>query len=288
MELPGKGSFSALFRKTMKYALTFPPLLFLLISAPALAAEPSAQPAPAAIVPAGEGTAPPQEPCQIEDRACVLKQIEDIAPAIDNKNWHDQTLRELAKTYAFEGDTDKAISLIPEIKTPDTQAMTIRGIGMAAAGNKLTKEQYESLFTKLRAVADSTIKHPPSYAIALTYIAMAQAFAKDNEGAWKTAGSMENAALRHKAFAETAEIQAENGDFEASMHSIGLIESEAFRNKAYNVVSKIFAEKKLYQEALNAAAKITNAYKRAEALQFTLDRQKPREAKKSGREETQE
>jgi hypothetical protein len=227
----------------------------------------------------GEGIAPALPACGKENRTCVLEQIEQTALAIDNKSWRDQTLRELAKTYAFEGNTDKAIELVSKIQTPDTQALTIRGIGMAAAGNKLAKEQYDALFTKLRATAE-TITHAPSYAIALTYIAMAQAFAKDNEGAWKTAGDMKNEALRHKAFAETAEIQAEQGDFKAAMHSIEQIGSEAFRNKAYNVVSKILADKKLYQEALEGASKITNAYKKSETLQYILDAQKPREVKK--------
>lgn len=228
--------------------------------------------------PKGEGVAPVTTACKMEDRACVLTQIEETSAKIDNKAWRDQTLRELAKTYAFEGNIDKAIALVAKIETPDTKALTIRGIGIAAADNKLTKEEYGVIFTKLRTLAE-TITHPPSYAIALTYIAMAQAFAKDNEGAWKTASEMENEALRHKAFAETAEIQAEQGDFKATMHSIEQIGSEAFRNKAYNVVSKILAAKGLLQEALDAAAKITNAYKKSESMQYVLDIQKPREVK---------
>jgi hypothetical protein len=227
----------------------------------------------------GEGVAPAQPACKITDRPCVLKAIEATSAAIDNQSWHDQTLRELAKTYAFEGDIDKAISLIPAIKTPDTQAMTIRGIGMAAAGNKLSHAAYEVLFQKLRKAAE-TITHPPSYAIALTYIAMGQAFAGENEGAWKTASEMENEALRHKAFGETAEIQAEYGDYPSAMHSIGLIDSEAYRNKSYNTVSKILADHKMLQEALDAAGNITNAYKKAEAMQYVLDIQKPRDVKK--------
>ncbi|MCD8497754.1 MAG: hypothetical protein LRZ85_06540 [Alphaproteobacteria bacterium] len=251
--------------------LIFPILCFL--SAPLWAAETADAPE--------EKTVQAASPCQMDDRVCVLKQIEETAEAIDNKSWHDQTLRELAKTYAFEGDTDKAISLIAKIQTPDTQAMTIRGIGMAAAGNELSQEQYDELFAKLRKAAE-TISHPPSYAIALTYIAMAQAFAEDDEGAWKTAADMENDALRHKAFGETAEIQAERGDFDAAMHSIEQIDSEAYRNKAYNIVAKLLADRKLFQEALNAAANITNAYKKAETMQYILDIQKPRAVERGG------
>ena len=214
--------------------------------------------------------------CTLRDRLCVMREIEATAANIDNESWRDQTLRELAKTYAFEGDLDKAISFIGQIKTPDTQAMTIRGIGMAAADNRLSAQEYSALFTKLRQEAEK-IKHPPSYAIALTYIAMAQAFAGQNEGAWATAKDMENDALRHKAFGETAEIQAEKGDFDAAMKSIGFISSDAYKNKSYALVSKILADQDLLEAALKSAEKITNPYKKAEALQYVLDKQKPRE-----------
>ena len=214
--------------------------------------------------------------CSIEDRPCVINALRDTAGRIDNPAWRDQTYRELAKTLAFDGDTDGAIALIEKIENPDTKAMTIRGIGMAAADNKLSKEQYGDIFQKLRMAADK-ITDPPSYAIALTYIAMAQAFAGDNEGAWKTASEMTNDALRHKAYGETAEIQAENGDFEAAMKSISLIESPAYRNKSYETVSKILADRKKLDEALKAAEAVTNPYKRAEALQYVLDAQKPRD-----------
>ena len=214
--------------------------------------------------------------CALEDRTCVINSLREAAGKIETVAWRDQTYRELAKTLAFDGDTDGAIALIEKIETPDTKAMTIRGIGMAAADNKLSKEQYVDIFQKLRVAADK-ITHPPSYAIALTYIAMSQAFARDNDGAWKTASEMENEALRHKAYAETAEIQAEKGDYAAASKSIEFITSEAFRNKAYGTVSKILANGKKLDEALKAAQAITNPYKKAEALQYVLDVQKPRE-----------
>lgn len=214
--------------------------------------------------------------CSAQDRACILNEIEAESAKIENPSWRDQSYRELAKTRAFDGDMDAAIALIDKIETPDTQAMTIRGIGMAAADLNLSQDEYDALFAKLRARAEK-IKHPPSYAIALTYIAMAQAFAGDNEGAWKTASEMENDALRHKAYGETAEIQAEAGDTAAAMKSIGFIESSAFRNKAYAVVSKLMADRENYDGALAAAMAITNSYKKAHALQYILDAQKPRD-----------
>ena len=217
--------------------------------------------------------------CSAQDRACILKEIEQTSKQIEKTSWRDQTYRELSKTKAFEGDMDGAIALIGKIETPDTQAMTIRGIGMAAADLKLAKDDYEALFSKLRAQTE-TITHRPSYAIALTYIAMAQAFAGDNDAAWKTANDMKNDALRHKAFGETAEIQAENGDVDAALKSIGFIDSAAFRNKAYTLVSKILAGRKEFDGAMQAAMKIENAYKKAGALQYILDQQKPRDVKK--------
>ena len=219
------------------------------------------------------------EACSIEDRACVLGAIEAEAAKIENTSWRDQTYRELAKTKAFEGDMDGAMAVIDKIEKPDTQAMTIRGIGMAVADLKMPREEYAQVFADLRAKAES-IEHPPSYAIALTYIAMSQAFAGDNDGAWKTASEMDNDALRHKAYGETAEIQAESGDFEAAMKSIGFIESLAFRNKAYAIVTKILADRGLFSEALQSAMKIENAYKKSSAMQYVLDKQKPRDIKK--------
>jgi hypothetical protein len=214
--------------------------------------------------------------CALEDRACIIKSLQDEAGKIETGSWRDQTYRELAKTLAFDGRTDEAIALIPKIENPDTKAMTIRGIGMAAADNKLKAEQYNDIFQKLSDEA-AKIDHEASHAIALTYIAMAQAFAGDNTGAWKTAAGMENEALRHKAYAETAEIQAEKGDSASAMKSIELIGSTAFKNKAYGTVSRILADQKQLESALKAAQKITNPYKKAEALQYVLDVQKPRE-----------
>jgi len=211
--------------------------------------------------------------CGIDNRGCVLRMLRGYAEKIERDSWRDQTFRELAKSYAADGHIDVAISIIEDIGTSDTQAMTIRGIGMELANLDYTPEQLDAEFVKLRAAAEK-IDHPPSYAIALTYIAMGQAFAGDNDGAWETAASMENDALRYKAYAETAEIQAEAGDFDAAMKSIGYIDDEAFRNKAYNIVSKLLAERSMFEQSYKAALEITNDYKKAQSIQFMLDRQK--------------
>lgn len=211
--------------------------------------------------------------CGIDNRGCMLRKLRGYAKTIEKDSWRDQTFRELAKSYAGDGMIDTAISIIEDIGTPDTKAMTIRGIGMEIASLDLEAEQIHTEFAKLRTEAEK-IEHPPSYAIALTYIAMAQAFAGDNEGAWKTAASMENDALRHKAYAETAEVQADNGDFEATSKSIEYIGTESFRNKAYGVVSRIFADQGLLEESYQSALKITNPYNKSQAMQYMLDKQK--------------
>lgn len=214
--------------------------------------------------------------CPISDRSCLLEEIIRSAESIDNVAWRDQTYREAAKTHAFEGNFEVGLSLIEKIKTPDTKAMTIRGIAMTLAAQDHTKTDLDEMFSSLRRESEK-ITHPPSYAIALTYIAMAQAFAGDNEGAWQTASEMENDALRYKAYGETAEIQAERGNFKAAKISIEKIESLAFRNKAYGIVAEILASAGLYEDAYKSARTISNPYKRTQAIQFILDAQKPRE-----------
>lgn len=216
--------------------------------------------------------------CDVADKLCVMAEVKKIAGEIEEKSWRDKTLRELAKSYTHEGHEDKAIALIDNIETPDTKAMTIRGIGMAAADNKWKdKKRYQELFKKLAEKAE-TIEHKPSHAIAYTYIAMSQAFAKDDAGAMATAKAMENDALRHKAFGETAEIQAERGDFNAAMTSIAEIESNSFRNKAYGTVSRIFIKRGKLAEAYSAAQKIDNSYARAQVLQNIINHGNKEEA----------
>jgi len=209
--------------------------------------------------------------CENGDRLCVMEEIRKTADKIDNKAWRDKALRELAKSYTAAGYESKAIALIDAIAGADTKAMTIRGIGMAAADSKWKdKTRYTKLFDKLKAEADK-IEHPPSYAIAYTYIVMAQAFAKDYEGAAATAQSMKNDALRHKAYAETAEIQAERGHFDEAMTSIRTIESNSFRNKAYGTVARIFTKRGQLDYAYQSAQKIENPYARAQILQNIID-----------------
>ncbi len=209
--------------------------------------------------------------CAAMDRPCLMRQIETLTPSIERQEWQDQTYRELAKTYAYDGQIDKAIAIIDKIKTPDTKAMTIRGIGMAAATLKWTASRYSQLFTTLSEKAKQ-ISHAPSQGIAYTYIAMAQAFAGDDTGARATAATMTNAALRNKAYAETAEIQAERGDIKNALLSLEKVDASSFRNKAYDTVSRLFLEKAMVEEAYICATKIDNAYLKSKALQRILNK----------------
>lgn len=220
-----------------------------------------------------ESPPPPAPSCtSATDLNCMLGLLDSTATAIPEKNWRDQTLRELAKLMAKKERYDDAVAILARIENPDTRAMTIRGIGMAAASLKKDPASYAPLFEKLAAEA-AKIDHPPSHAIAQTYIAMAQAFAGDDAGATKTALAMENAALRNKGLAESAEIQAERGDLAAALASIGHIDDPAFRDKAHNLISKIMTNRGEYDNALAAAKKILNNYQRANAILHILARQ---------------
>lgn len=234
--------------------------------------------------PAAAPASIPAATCQATDKPCLLKEQETLAAAIDNKSWRDQTYRELAKSYTHAGMENAAVALIDKIETPDTKAMTIRGIGFAAADEKWDRARYDTLWQTLSAEAKK-ITHAPSQGIAWTYIAMAQAFARDDAAATKTALAMENEALRHKALGESAEIQAERGDFKAAMDSIGHIGAVSFRNKAYRTIAKIFTDDGRLQEAYDTAAKIDNPYMRAMALQAILNHGNPEENVKPESEE---
>jgi hypothetical protein len=210
--------------------------------------------------------------CKMDDKICLFDLLEKTTSTVPEEQWRDSTYRELAKLLAHEKQVDRAIPLIDLIKTPDTQALTIRGIGMAAAKAGFSKEELDSIFFRLHEKA-AKIEHPPSHAIALTYIAMSQAFAGDDDGAMKTALAMENSALRHKALGESAEIQAERDDPDAAFISMAAIEDAAFREKALRTVSKIFADRGHYDSALKCAELIENPYQKAQSVLYILVKQ---------------
>ena len=210
--------------------------------------------------------------CASSDTGCLLNSLEQSTAAIAEDQWRDSTLREIAKLYTHQKQSEKAIALISRIKNADTKAMTIRGIGMAAAKTDMTKAEFDDLFAKLILEAEK-IDHPPSHAIALTYISMSQAFAGDNEGAMKTAAAMDNAALRNKAYGEAGEIQAQRGDFDAVMISVRGIDDPGYRDKELRIISKVLTDGKFFDQAMKSAEEIKDAYQKSQALLYILVKQ---------------
>lgn len=211
-------------------------------------------------------------PCAVADTKCLIEDLMTTAKTIPEDNWRDQTWRETAKTAAANNQIDQALKIIPLIKNPDTKAMTIRGIGMALADLDLTPPQRKEIFTALRAEADN-IEHAPSHAIALTYIAMSQAFAGDNQDAMATAASMTNAALRNKAYGEAAEILAEHDNLQDALLNLAAIDDPGYKDKQQGLVVKKFSDIKSYASALTVANGIANPYERAQALIYILGKQ---------------
>lgn len=223
--------------------------------------------------------------CAATDKACMIKALDEMTAMIPEDKWRDQTWREAAKLMAASGMIDEALAIIPKIKTPDTQAMTIRGIGMAAAELKLPKEKLDEMFVKLRVEADK-ITHAPSHAIALTYIGMAQAFAGNDAGAMATAASMANPALRNKAYAEAAEVQAERNDLPAVLKSIAAIDDDGYKDKELGIITKIFADRAQYENALTVTKMIVNAYQKSQSLLYILTKQIQPETKTEPADDT--
>lgn len=210
-------------------------------------------------------------PCATSDYSCFFNLIEQRAEQITESRWRNQAYRDLAVSKAMDGHYDGAVALIDKIDNPDTQAMTVRAIGMAVALHKdLDNTTYRAIFAKLD-TKSATIKDSGAKDIAYTYIAMAQAFAGLDDDATKTTDNMTNPALKHKAFGETAEIQAERGDYDQAMKSINAIDSIAFKNKALGIISGIFVKREEYERAQRAALNITNMTKQVSALQNILN-----------------
>ena len=202
--------------------------------------------------------------------ACLTEAVRQAATQITEVKWRDAAYRELAKSYTSERHFDKALALIDKIETPDTKAMTIRGIGMAAADLKLEKKAYDSLFDQLKAKKE-TITHKPSHDIAETYIAMSQSFAGLYDDSFITASEMKNPALQHKAFGEIGEVAAERGDVTQAFDALSQISSHSYRNKSARTISGIFLKTGDIQSATQAANMVDNAYMRTSALQAILD-----------------
>ncbi len=222
-------------------------------------------------------TAAAQQPpaptvCPGTDKPCLFKELMQAADAIEEAKWRDISYRELSKSLAVDGRFDDAMAIIAKIKSGDTQALTIRGIGMAAADHKLDSDAYALLFKKLAALADS-IPDTPSKDIAYTYIAMSQSYALQDEAALATARAMTNPALRHKALGEIAEVQAQRKDAVSALRTLSQIDSPAYRNKASRTVTLLLSDQSMFDEATKAASGIANPTLKAEALQYIISKQ---------------
>lgn len=224
--------------------------------------------------------ASPQTPvitCSSNDTACLLAELEVTASKVVDTKWRDKIYRELAKLLTMKQNHRQAILILDKIENHDTKALTIRGIGFAAADSQYKQETLEDVFKALHSKA-SQIEHKASHAIALTYISMAQSRAALDQEAILTANMIEQPALRNKAHAENAEIQAERGALSAAAKSIDEIDDAAFRDRAYRLISKIFTLAENYEDAQKAAYQITSDFERANALLEILARQiKPQE-----------
>jgi predicted negative regulator of RcsB-dependent stress response len=210
--------------------------------------------------------------CAGTDRLCLMQELSRTADQIEDAKWRNIAYRELAKSLAADGKLAEAMALIPKITNGDTQALTIRGIGMAAAGLSLPSQSYDDLFESLAALADK-ITDIPSRDIAYTYIAMSQSFAKQDGAAIKTAKAMTNPALKHKALAEIAEVQAERKDAIAALTTLKEIDADAYRNKATRTITLLLSDRGLFNEAAQAAHSISNPTLKAEALQYIIAKQ---------------
>jgi predicted negative regulator of RcsB-dependent stress response len=211
--------------------------------------------------------------CDYNDTSCLMTVTEASIEQITEKRWRNHAYRDLAVSLAYSGDIDKAVTLISKIDNPDTQAMTVRAIGMALANNKdLSDEAYKDVFSKLDN-SSKTITHEGARDIAYTYIAMAQAFAGLDNDAMQTTLNMTKPELKNKALGETAEIQAERGDYDEAIRSINAIQSQSFKNKALGLVNDIFVKDEQFDLAYQTAIQITNATRKAKSLQNIIDAQ---------------
>ncbi|MCB1556845.1 MAG: hypothetical protein KDJ15_05980 [Alphaproteobacteria bacterium] len=223
-------------------------------------------------VSAGTTQAPLPVACEAQDTACLFGLLGEAGAAIAEPVWRDQTYRETAKLLAYDGRAEEALALLPLIGNPDTQAMTLRGIGVALAGTTIPDSDKQALYGRLVA-AGAGIVQPESRAIALRYVAKGQALAGFDDSARATIRKIDNLSQSDKAFEEVAEVQAKAERLDQALLSIADIRSPAYRDRAHGAVSKICAGRGLYPQALRAAEKIENPYNRGQALLTILEGQ---------------
>jgi hypothetical protein len=197
--------------------------------------------------------------------ACAAASLDMLIPQINNARWRDQSFREQAKILIRQGSAAKAIELITQISNEDTQALTIRAIGVAMADLSLDADILNAHFDTLHAQA-MAITHTGSQDIALTYIAIAESSAGLFERALTTAQTLKTVSLRNKSYQEIAEILSVKGDVENSFKALQLIDDAAFQNKAYGIVAGLLIKHKQLPAALKAAEHIQDPYIKANTV----------------------
>lgn len=209
--------------------------------------------------------------CNAMDRACLIKHLEQTVSAIGGKTERDAAYRRLARTLTYEGDPDRAMTLIDKLSHHDAKAAMIGEIGMATGEATFTVNRQKAVFQKLSEAAKA-IENKDARGEAYARIAAAQAFAGETGNAKSTLGQIEDGKLRDNTLAKMALMRAQRGDLQNTLSLLAAIQSQSYRNKAYETAFDLFLEKAQISEAYACANRIDNAYLRAKAIQRLLDR----------------
>jgi predicted negative regulator of RcsB-dependent stress response len=196
---------------------------------------------------------------------CAMSALDLYVPQINNVRWRDQSLREQAKILVRKGDVQKALTLISQITNADTQALTIRAIGIGMKDLTLDDAQKTLYFDALHKHA-TAITHTGSQEIALTYIAIAEASAGLFQNALKTASKLETRSLRNKSYQEIAEVLSATHKSDDAFFALERIDDTAFKNKAYSVVAAVFIKHQHITNALKATDFIDDPYIKSSSL----------------------
>ncbi len=210
--------------------------------------------------------------CASGDNTCLFTALQNATKNIDNDRYRDQTLRDMSKLMIHEKNFPAAIDLFHQIKSADTKAMTLRGIGVATAETDFLESDKKNIYTNLIEAAEE-ITEEDSRVIALRYVAKGQALAGFDDDAHATMRMIDNRSQRDKAFEEIAEVQAKQDKLGEAVKSIAAIESPPYRDRAYGAISKIFVHKENYESAIKTAQMIETPYNRAQALLLILTAQ---------------
>jgi predicted negative regulator of RcsB-dependent stress response len=203
--------------------------------------------------------------CDRENHTCHYEALLQTVKDIENTKWKDQTYKDVSVLLTSSNQPLKALKTLNLISNPDTKAMAIRACAKVVAEHDSYKKNASQLFEQLITSADS-IEHPPSKAIAYTYIAIAQAEYGAFPNALNTASLMHNESLKNKALAEISKIMAQRNQFNETIEALSSIQSEHYRDKTSLSISKIYSENNQYDEAMKIMSMIHNPYQKSQSL----------------------